>query len=109
MRLLRSVCHSFEELLCWLCRYTTGAYSMYSGEGTEALSTAGAATYRSEVEGAGAGAGACRGSLVQYRLLKATPSTGATCENTPISEGSAQDPLAGAEPDRLTIKEGEDI
>jgi hypothetical protein len=82
---------------------------MYSGEGTEALSTAGAAICRSEVDGAGAGAGACRGSLVQYRLLKATPSTGATCENMPISEGSAEDPLVGPEPDRLTRKNGEEI
>lgn len=82
---------------------------MYSGEGTEALFTAGAATYCSEVEGAGAGAGACRGSLVQSRLLKATPSTGATCKNMPISEGTAGHPLAGAEPDRLTRKDGEDM
>ena len=28
VRLLMSLCHSSDELLCWLCRYTTGAYSM---------------------------------------------------------------------------------
>jgi len=55
---------------------------MYSGEGVEAFVVVGTATYCCEEAGAGAGASEepCRGSLAQRRLLKATPSTGATCK-----------------------------
>ena len=55
-----SLCHSSEEALCWLCRYTTGAYSMYSGAGADALGAMGTAMYSCEEDGAGAGA--CEGA-----------------------------------------------